>query len=59
VRERVGSIRENHSMKRTVVVSFAKGIGLAVALIASACRDGGKSNEVVAYTSVDRYRRCE
>jgi hypothetical protein len=46
-------------MKRTVVVSFAKGIGLAVALIASACRDGGKSNEVVAYTSVDRYRRCE
>jgi iron(III) transport system substrate-binding protein len=52
-------------MKRTIIVSFAKGIGLAAALIASACRDGGKSNEVVAYTSVDQvfsdpiFRHCE
>jgi hypothetical protein len=46
-------------MKRTIIVSFAKGIGLAAALIASACRDGEISNEVVAYTSDDRYRRCE
>jgi iron(III) transport system substrate-binding protein len=52
-------------MKRTVVFSFAKGIGLAAALIASACRDGGKANQVVAYTSVDQvfsdpiFRHCE
>lgn len=52
-------------MKRTDVFSFAKGIGLAAALIASACRDGGRVNEVVAYTSVDQvfshpiFRHCE
>jgi iron(III) transport system substrate-binding protein len=52
-------------MKRTVVFSFAAGVGLAAALIASACQDGRKSNEVVAYTSVDQvfsdpiFRHCE